>query len=404
MMNQQKSQISGMILTFLLSILSITAVAQNNNLIYQMPAEKIQTKWFTAENFTAEKGAGGQTKNGRKGSPLIYINPGKTAVIADVKGSGTINRMWFTLWKRNAKALRGIKLEIYWDDAKTPAVQVPFGDFMCQSLGTMTSFENVFFSSPEGRSFNCYIKMPFKKSAKILLINESDEINAVYYDVSYTLGEKHYNNMLYFHSGWRRNKKMKKREDFTILPKIEGKGKFLGCHLEAVQNPAMSNFWWGEGEVKIYLDGDTNFPTLCGTGTEDYIGTGYGQGKFDHLYQGNQYLSEMKDKNGFYRFHVPDPVYFYKNIKVDIQVMGGGTFAQFLKTMDNNQNIKLMKTGDGKEFYSRDELKKAPDSSNTVEREGDDFCATAYWYMDCLTNVLPPLVPYGERISGVETK
>ena len=166
-MKHQKSQIRGIAVIFFISILCIMTTAQSNNLMYQMPAEKIQTKWFTAENMNAEKGAGGQTKNGRKGSPLIYINPGKAAVIADIKGCGTINRMWFTLWKRDAKALRGIKLEIYWDGAETPAVQVPFGDFMCQSLGKMTAFENVFFSSPEGRSFNCYIKMPFRKSAKI---------------------------------------------------------------------------------------------------------------------------------------------------------------------------------------------------------------------------------------------
>ena len=383
----------------IVSILTFTASAQN--MIYQMPTEKLQTKWFTAENFNAEKGKGGQSKYGRKGSPLVWLKPGEPVVIADIKGSGTINRMWFTLWKREARDLRGVKLEIYWDGAKKPAVQVPFGDFMCQSLGTMSTFENIFFSSPEGRSFNCFIQMPFKKSAKILLINENDEQNAVYYDVACTIGEKHDNNMLYFHSGWQRDQSTKMREDFTILPKVEGKGKFLGCHLGVIQNPAMDNFWWGEGEVKIYLDGDTNFPTLCGTGTEDYIGTGYGQGKFDHLYQGNQYLSEEKNKNGFYRFHVPDPVYFYENISVDIQVMGGGKFSQFLKTMDKNPKIKLMKTGKGGEFYSRDELEGNPGDS-TVEREGDDFCATAYWYMNSPTNSLPPLVSYKERISGLK--
>jgi len=384
-------------------VLAVTAMAQNN-MLYQMPEQKIQTKWFTAENVNAEKSAGGKTKFGRKGSPLIYLMPGKTSVIADVKGSGIINRMWFTLWKRNAKALRGIKLEIYWDNAEKPAVQVPFGDFMCQSLGKMTSFENIFFSSPEGRSFNCYIPMPFKKAAKILLINESDETNAVYYDVDCTIGNKHNDNMLYFHSSWRRNPYMKMRKDFHILPEVNGKGKFLGCHLEAVQNPDLNNFWWGEGEVKIYLDGDTNFPTLCGTGTEDYIGTGYGQGKFVNLYQGNQHLSEDENEHGFYRFHVPDPVYFYKNIRVDIQVMGGGTFAQFLKTIDKNPEIKLMKTGKGDEFYSREELEKSPEMSNTVEREGDDFCATAYWYMNSPTNNLPALAPYNERIKGLISK
>ena len=404
MKNYFIKKMSGIITKTIISILfflTLTACTQNNTMIYQMPTEKLQTKWFTAENVNAEKGKGGQTKHGRKGSPLVWLNPGEPVVIADIKGNGTINRMWFTLWKREAKDLRGIKLEIYWDDAKIPAVQVPFGDFMCQSLGTMTAFENVFFSSPEAKSFNCFIQMPFKKAAKILLINESDERNAVYYDIACTTGSKHDDNMLYFHSGWQRNQSTKMREDFNILPKVEGKGKFLGCHLGVIQNPTLDNFWWGEGEVKIFLDGDSKFPSLCGTGTEDYIGTGYGQGKFDHLYQGNQYLSEEKNKNGFYRFHVPDPVYFYENISVDIQVMGGGKFSQFLKSMDKDPDLKLMKTGKGGEFYSREELVDNPGDS-TVEREGDDFCATAYWYMDCPTNSLPPLAPYKDRISGLK--
>ena len=404
-------------ITSILSIMSITffltltATAQNNNMIYQMPTEKLQTRWYTAENKDAEKGAAGKADFGRKGSPNVPIKPGETVVLADIKTGGTINRMWFVLWKPYAKALRGLKLEIYWDNAKTPAVQVPFGDFMCQSLGTMTAFENCFFSSPEGRSFNCYIKMPFKKAAKILLVNETDELNYVFYDIACTTGDKHDENMLYFHSSWRRNPKTKMREDFTILPKINGKGKFLGCHLGIIQNPNMNHFWWGEGEIKIYLDGDTNYPTLCGTGTEDYIGAGYGQGKFSHLYQGNQYLSEegeggifFKDRHGFYRFHVPDPIYFYKNIRVEIQTMGGAKYSDMLKSMDNDPNLKFMKTGKGNEFYSREELEKSPQTETTVEREGDDFCATAYWYMDSPTNSLPPLAPLKERIVNLPKK
>ena len=397
----------------IMSILTTTAFAQNINTmndskLYQMPIEKLQTKWFTAENKNAGKGAAGQANFGRKGSPNVPLKPGETVVLADIKGSGTIKRMWFVLYKPNEKALRGIKLEIYWDNCDKPAVSVPFGDFLCQSLGTMTAFENIFFSSPEGRSFNCFIPMPFKKAAKIQLVNESDEMNYVFYDIACTTGDKHDDNMLYFHSSWRRDRSTKMREDFTILPKIEGKGKFLGCHLGVIQNPTMNHFWWGEGEIKVYLDGDTNFPTLCGTGTEDYIGAGYGQGKFDHLYQGNHYLSEkgehpifFKDRHGYYRFHVPDPIYFYENIRVEIQVMGGGKFSDFLKAMDKDPNIKFIKTGKGDEFYTREELEKSPDTETTVEREGDDVCATAYWYMNSPTNSLPELAPLKERMIDV---
>ncbi len=376
--------------------------------IYQMPEQHLETKWYTAENKEGKKGVAGQANFGRKGSPNVPIKPGETVVLADIKGSGTIKRMWFVLFKPFVKGLRGIKLEIFWEGCDTPAVSVPFGDFMCQSHGTMTAFENVFFSSPEGRSFNCYVPMPFKKAAKIQLVNESDELNYVFYDIATTSGDKHDDNMLYFHSNWRRDKKTKMREDFTILPKVEGKGKFLGCHLGLIQNPAMTHFWWGEGEFKVYLDGDTNFPTLCGTGTEDYIGAGYGQGKFDNLYQGNHYLSAkghdpkfFMDRHGYYRFHVPDPIYFYKDIRVEIQVMGGGKFSAFLKAMGKDPSIKFIKTGKGDEVYTKKELEEKPENETTVERSGDDHFATAYWYMNSPTNNLPKLATYEERVAGL---
>jgi len=165
-------------------------------------------------------------------------------------------------------------LKIYWDGAAKPAVQAPLGDFFCQSMGKMVAFENAFFSSPQGTSFNCIIPMPFRKNAKIVLINESNVNNGVYYEVDATLGDKHDKQTLYFHSYWRRENPTTLRQDMTILPEINGKGRFLGCNIGVRQNPCCTNFWWGEGEVKVYLDGDTEYPTLCGTGTEDYIGSG----------------------------------------------------------------------------------------------------------------------------------
>lgn len=390
--------------------------AQDPNLVYKMPTNKIETRWYTSENKNAEKGAGGMTKFGRKGSPNVYIPGGEKVVLANIEGSGTIRRMWFVLDKNSIKALRGFRIQMFWDGEEKPAVDAPLGDFFCQSHGTMSAFENIYFSSPEARSFNCFIQMPFKKGAKIQVINESDEANHLFYEIDTTIGDLHDDNMLYFHSSWRRENPTTLREDFTILPKIEGRGRFLGCHLGIIQNPAMNHIWWGEGEYKVYLDGDTKFPTLCGTGTEDLVGSGYGQGKYDHLYQGNHYLSKegasegvksggvvvFADRQGYYRFHVPDPLYFYNDIHIAIQVMGGSSYDLFLKAMDKDPNLKLMKTGEAGNYYTRKELESLdPKIGTTVERVDDHF-ATSYWYMDSPTNSLPELVPYEKRVEGLD--
>ncbi len=375
--------------------------------IYQMPNTPVETRWYTYENPQGEKGGAGKANHGRKGAPAVGIKAGETLVLADIKGSGTIRRMWATLWGRGPEALRGLKIEMYWDGAKTPAVQAPFGDFFCQSQGKMTAFENACFSSPEGRSFNCVVPMPFKKSAKILLINESGQDNGIYYEVDATLGDKHDANALYFHSYWRRENPTTLRQDMTILPHVIGKGRFLGCNLSVRQNPSTPNFWWGEGEVKCYIDGDKDLPTLCGTGTEDYIGTGFGQGLYSNAYQGNQYVAEtghghsMMDAYGFYRFHIPDPVYFQKEIRVTIQVMGGPSYKAMLDALDKDLTLKLMKAGDGTQWYTREELEANPGRAEVMERV-DDHTATAYWYMDKPENGLPPIAPFSERIKDVK--
>lgn len=390
--------------------------SQISNSVYQMPKNKIETRWYTAENFNAEKGAGGQANFGRKGSPNVYIPVGDTTVLAVAEGSGTIRRIWFVLHKQDVKALRGFRIQMFWDGEEKPAVDAPLGDFFCQSHGTMSAFENIYFSSPEGRSFNCFVPMPFKKGAKIQLINESGEGNHLYYEIDVTIGDKHDDDMLYFHTTWRRENPTTMRKDFAILPKIEGRGRFLGCHLGVIQNKATNHIWWGEGEYKVYLDGDTKYPTLCGTGTEDLVGSGYGQGKYDNLYQGNHYLSEegaiegvkpggvvvFADRQGYYRFFVPDPLYFYNDIRIDIQVMGGSTYDTFIQAMDKDPNVKLMKTGEPGHYWTREELEKLdPKIGSTVERIDDHF-ATAYWYMDSPTNSLPPLAPYVKRVEGLE--
>ena len=372
--------------------------AQNNvnGSIFQMPSVPLKTRWYTFENQKGEKGAGGTANYGRKGAPCTDIRAGDTLVIADIHESGTIRRIWMTLFKFNEEALRGIKIEIYWDGAKTPAVQAPFGDFFCMLLGQPVAFENALFSSPEGRSVNCIAPMPFKKGVRIQLVNESNQDNVCYYEVDATLGDVHDENMLYFHAYWRRENPTVLRRDYTILKVEEGKGRFLGCNIGVKTDSLYANFWWGEGEVKIYLDGDTDFPTLCGTGVEDYIGCGYGMNRFSHQYQGNNYISKEKDAYGFYRLHIPDPVYFYHNILVTIQVMGGPGYPAMLEAMKKYPDLRIMKTGDGTQYYTKEELEANPRWSNVVERI-DDYCSTAYWYMDGSENGLPMIQSINER-------
>jgi hypothetical protein len=371
-----------------------------SSVLYQMPANPVATRWYTFENPKGLKGQAGQARFGRKGAPATGIGAGKSLVLADLEGSGTVRRIWATLYSRTPAALRGLKLEMYWDGAKTPAVQGPFGDFFCQSLGHMTTFENACFYSPEGRSFNCLIPMPFHKSARIVLVNESGADNGIYYEVDATLGDKHDANALYFHSYWRRENPTTLRQDMTILPQVKGRGRFLGCSLGIRQHQSCTNFWWGEGEVKVYCDGDQEWPTLCGTGTEDYIGDGYGQGYFHCRYSGNQYVSPSKDAYGFYRFHIPDPVWFHKDIRVTIQDMGGPSYRAMLESMDKDPSLKFMKAGKGGEYYTREELAANPRRAEVMERT-DDFCATAYWYQDRSENGLPPLAPAAERMKDL---
>jgi len=395
-------------LTTILFSTTIGATMINDSL-FKNPDPKIQQRGFSPETLTGEKGKAGKANFGRKGYPFVVIQPGESIIMADIKGSGTIRRIWSTTEPFNEpEALRGFKFEIFWDGADKPAVQVPMGDFYCHTFGKMTKFENVFFSSPEAKSYNCYIPMPFKKNAKIKLTNESKKVMRIFYEINCTLGENHDDDMMYFHSSWRRENFNKVREDFTILPKISGAGRYLGCNIGMRQNSAMKSFWFGEGEYKVFLDGDKEWPTLNGTGTEDLIGTGWGQAQYDDLYQGCQFVSEegdgpFKTFYGFYRLHAPDPIYFHKDIKVTIQALGGANTKHLLQDMKANPNQKYMKAGKGNEFFTQKEAEDMGDSFVLVERE-DDYCATAYWYMDCPTNTLPELAPLKERANDLPAK
>src|SRR5262249_40953488 len=147
--------------------------------------------------------------------------------------------------------------------------------------------------------------------------------------------KSHTDDVLYFHAFWTRVVKPELKKDFAILPAVNGKGRYLGMNMGVITDPVYQKSWWGEGEVKIYLDGDKDLPTLNGTGTEDYIGTGWGQGVFAHQYQGCLVADEAQRQWAFYRYHVPDPVYFQQRCEVTIQVMGGDMLPKVREYVKN---------------------------------------------------------------------
>ncbi|MBI5724776.1 MAG: DUF2961 domain-containing protein [Planctomycetes bacterium] len=360
----------------------------------------VATRWATAENPLGQKGKGGAANAGRKGAACIEnLAPGDSYTLAEAKGSsGVVRRIWITISDRIPKILRGLRLDFYWDGASRPAVSVPLGDFFGHVLGRMVKFQSALLSSPEARSFNCYIPMPFRKGMKITVTNESDQkLGALYHEISYTLGDPLDDDAMYFHACWRREARTTMQKDFHILPKVEGRGRFLASMLGVIANTELYfQSWWGEGEVKVYLDGDKELPTLCGTGTEDYIGTGWGQGVYDHLYQGCHFAIPEKLWYGFYRQHVPDPIYFAKDIRVVIQQIG--CWDPRSKANLYHAETPIYRAGPGLKKVNLSKAAKAK-PHGLYERKDDDWSSCAYFYLDRPENDLPALAPPARRIE-----
>jgi hypothetical protein len=377
--------------------------------LYKLPKDT-ETRWSSFENPTAEKGKGGSENKRAKGHPSENIAPGETKILLNTKGAGIIQRIWMTINDRSPAMLRSLKLEMYWDENPKPAVSVPLGDFFGLGLGRMVAFQNALFSDPEGRSFTCYIPMPYRKAARIALKNESEKAVMLFYDVNFQRVKSHSEDIAYFHAYWSRFQKTELGKDFVILPLVTGKGRFLGMNMGIITDPLYQNSWWGEGEVKIYLDGDIELPTLNGTGTEDYIGTGWGQGLFTHQYQGCLVADEKTRQWAFYRYHIPDPVYFNTACKVTIQIMGGEMRDKVREYARNGAPL-IPVTVAGKEFVKLLELQTPIALNDANFPEGwtnfyrqDDVSATAYFYLNAPASEAPALQELNARIAALPEK
>jgi len=372
-----------------------------------------EIRWSSPENRNGEKGAGGKANNGAKGHPFDSIGTGQTRVLLDIQAQGIINRFWITIRDLSPEMLRSLKFEIFWDNDLKPAVSVPFGDFFSVGLGRTTVFENALFTSPEGRSFVCYIPMPFRKAAKICITNESKiRLNYLFYDIDYSLMKEWNEDNLYFHAYWHRDSATQPGKDFEVLPEITGKGRFLGTNIGVSADLRYKNAWFGEGEVKMYIDGDKELPTLVGTGTEDYIGTGWGQGKFITKYSGCTVADDSLKQWAFYRFHIPDPVFFKENLQAVIQQIGGDDLeavagyqqsgAPVIPVSINNDH------GDMFPFYKKDTVIKLNPNAKikgwTNFYRSDDVSATAYFYLDKTSSNLPEIQPVGLRTKNLRQR
>ena len=369
----------------------------------------VVTRWSSFENPTARKGEGGRENQGAKGHAFDSIKPGETKVLLDVAGSGVVRRMWITLRPRDPKILCALRLEMFWDGSDKPAVSVPLGDFFNWVHGQPVKFENALFANPEGRSFVCFVPMPFRKAARISITNDSQTpIPHIFYDVNVTLGDQHGPDVMYFHACWRREQPTKLGEDFAILPRVQGSGRFLGCHVGVIANRENIG-WWGEGEVKMYLDGDTDLPTLCGTGTEDYIATAWGQGEYGQRYHGCLLADNEEPHYAFYRYHIPDPVFFDKDCRVTIQQIGGSNKKNIVKMLTDGIDIKPISADQGGRFIKLlepgtevDLVKDVDDSAWVNYYRKDDVSAVAFFYLDRPTNNLTPLAPVQQRVAGLD--
>ena len=296
---------------------------------------------ISPENFTGETGAGGKAETGTgsgparnlgkgwKVSPSIIIAPGETFTLADIKGSGIIRHIWATTLQEE---MRDYILRVYWDNQDLPSIECPLGDFFASGLRKVGQISSLPVCVNPKRSYNSYWPMPFRKACRMELENRSDEDLIVYYQIDYTL-EDVGADCLFFHANFHRVNPLPYRDVYWILDEISGRGKYVGTYMCWGVN---NNGWWGEGELMAYIDGDDEYPTICGTGTEDYFCGSYNFEKFDaHEYQefstpysglpvidypDGIYNSQMRFS--MYRWHISDPIIFESSLKISIQALG----------------------------------------------------------------------------------
>ena len=324
-----------------------------------------KTRSISPENFTGEKGKAAMAEAKREGggsawfvaqdlgqgwkvSPYVHI-PGKsTFTLAEIEGSGAIQQIWLTPAPLNKS--RTMILRFYWDGEETPSIECPLADFFTCGWQEYCQNNSLMVNVNPGSAFNCYWNMPFRKKAKVTIENLDDNQITVYYQINYALGDVP-DNAAYLHAQFRRVNRLKEKDVVTLLDGVKGKGHYVGTYMAwEVFSPG----WWGEGEIKFFMDGDKEFPTICGTGTEDYFCGSYNFDRgglyreFSTPYAGlvqvipNNICYKPGQRFGLYRWHVTDPVRFDEDLKVTMQALGwqgGGDNHRYLPLQDDISSV-----------------------------------------------------------------
>jgi hypothetical protein len=347
----------------------------------------IDFRSISFENPTGARGAGGKAAQGRKGRPNYVLEPGERLILADIKGRGTVRHIWTMLTKLRPEIARAVRLEVFYDGRTEPSISVPYLDFFGLPHGRVAEYYSALTAVHEGRGLNSYIPMPFNDSIRIDLSNESSRHVLLFFQIDYTLDPVTNHARSYLHATFRRENPTHLLQDFVIADGLRGPGRFLGCSVGI--RVTGGGTWYGEGEVKIYKDGDGEYPTYCGTGLEDYVGSAYGLGRHHGYYAGCPLQIPTTEVDampgiiptfvGFYRWHLPDPIMFADDLRVTIQQIGIG--ALFKK----GQESALAAYKDHHEIAGAEWTREMSAISNEyigphiVERT-DDYCATAYMY------------------------
>lgn len=333
-------------------------IESNMGNLFRMSDAK--TRSISPENFTGAKGEGGKATTGTgsgpskdlgqgwKVSPSVVIKSKTTFTVAEISGPGSVQHIWMTPtgnWRYSI-------LRFYWDDETTPSVEVPVGDFFGMGWGKYSPLQSLAVCVNPGSAFNCYWPMPFRKKCKITMENIDDADMVLYYQVDYILTEVP-GDAAYFHAQFNRTNPLPYKQDYVLVNNIKGKGQYVGTY---IAYGSRNNGWWGEGEIKFFMDGDTNFPTICGTGTEDYFCGSY---DFDtrkkntagveetsyteyctpyaglpQVIKGDGHY-EIAQRFGLYRWHIKDPIRFEKDLKVTIQALGWKHNGTYLVLQDD---------------------------------------------------------------------
>jgi hypothetical protein len=339
----------------------------------------LDSRAATFENPTGARGSGGQVHGGRKGSPSRRLSPGERVVLADLTGPGTVRHIWMTFPPAPPEAMRAMLLEAFYDGAAEPSISVPCLDFFGLPHGRPAAYVSALTAVHEGRGFNAYSPLPFRENLRIELTNGSNRPMDLYCQVDYTLQPSLPADTGFLHVSFRRENPTTLKRDFVISEGLRGPGRFLGCAVGIRTIDAAA--WYGEGEVKVYRDGDTGFPTICGTGLEDYVGTAWGMAAHTAPYAGvpldvrEPGSRGNPDYVGFYRWHLPDPIIFARDLKVTIQQIGFALFnegqeGEFARYQQTNPAA-----GAGWQ------LRPAPGViARGIAERVDDYCAAAFVY------------------------